>query len=217
MPKLRDLTGMTFGKLKAIKTVPRTGRATKWLCECSCGRETIVAMGNLCNGHTKSCGYCHEIINHGDYMTYVCKNGRSFQFDTEDLPTVQARRWTVDNKGYVSSELNGRHVKLHRLLMNDPKGKVVDHINNNPSDCRKSNLRVTSQHCNAMNCSLPKNSTTGYKGVCFDKKEGKYMAHIHPSGRMVFLGYFDTPERAAVEYDRAAVKYFGEYARLNFA
>jgi len=99
--------------------------------------------------------------------------------------------------------------------MNAPVGSVVDHINGDPSDCRRKNLRVTTQRKNTYNAKLSKNSTSGFKGVCFDKHRGRYMAHIHPGGRMKFLGYYDTPHEAAVAYDRAAASFFGDFARTN--
>ena len=211
------MTGEIYGKLTVLERVKNPKKGTRWRCRCSCGRETIVTTGNITNGHTKSCGRCHEIISHGDYLEYRCKSGKTFLFDAEDLPIINQSRWCVDSAGYVQGVIDHRRVKLHRVLMKTQGNAVVDHINGDPSDCRKSNLRITSQHQNTMNNSLPKNSSTGYKGVCFDRHKRKYMAHIHPNGRMIFLGYFDKPKDAAMAYDEAALRYFGEYARPNFA
>lgn len=59
-PKLIDLTGQRFGRLTVIeKTVPYKSNgthATRWLCQCDCGRKTAVTGGNLKRGYTKSCG-----------------------------------------------------------------------------------------------------------------------------------------------------------------
>ena len=216
MPKLVDLTGVRFGNLIVLDRVQSRKKATLWRCRCSCGKETIVQTGNLRSGHTKSCGKCNTIIHLDDHMECIVKNGRSFLFDKDDLPIVESRTWTVDNHVYVRGVEDGRTVWLHQLIMGANTGSVVDHINCDPSDCRKNNLRVASQHQNSMNHSLNRNSTTGFKGVCFDKKANNYMAHIHPNGKMIFLGYFDSPIEAAFAYDRAASFYFGEYANLNF-
>lgn len=214
--KAVDLTGQKFGELTALERIPceKNGRRfSKWLCRCSCGNHTTVKLENLKNGHTKTCGRCRKFEEENDYMRCTLRNGRSFIFDAEDLPFVSSCAWSVDEKGYVL----GYKGKLHRLLMGSPANRVVDHINGDPSDCRKANLRCITQHQNTQNSSLPKHSTTGYKGVCFDKRRKRYMAHIHPNGRMKHLGYYDTPEEAAVAYDRAASLYFGEFAKLNFA
>ena len=211
MPKKIPMLGKTFGELTVVEEAERTSKQLKWKCQCTCGRHVIVQGANLRNGHTKTCGNCNRFTQEGDHMRCIVASGRSFIFDSEDLPLVQQHIWSVDRYGYAV----GFRVKLHRLLMGNPKG-VVDHINGNPSDCRKNNLRITTQHNNSMNSRLSKNSTTGYKGVCLDKNTGKYMAHIHPDGKMKFLGYYNSPIEAALAYDRAAAFYFGEYARLNF-
>lgn len=218
-----DLTGQHFGELTALKRIPvdRNGKSISvWLCQCSCGNLTMVRLGNLRNGHTKSCGHCTHFADEGEYERCTLRGGRSFIFDREDLPLVQQYNWSMDRYGYVLGNLHGHRksstVRLHRLLMNAPDGMIVDHINGDPSDCRRENLRIATQQQNTQNAGLPSSSTTGYKGVCYDKKEGKYMAHIHPNGRMVFLGYFNDPIEAALKYDEAAFLYFGEYARPNF-
>ncbi|MBR3298936.1 MAG: hypothetical protein IKI64_06990 [Clostridia bacterium] len=59
-------------------------------------------------------------------------------------------------------------------------------------------------------------NTTGYKGVSYDRGRRKYSARITVDAKNIFLGYFHEPETAAHAYDRAAVLYFGEYARTNF-
>ena len=149
-------------------------------------------------------------------MECVVRNGRSFLFDEEDLPFVKSSTWAIGKDGYVHGRNGGKKVRFHRLIMDVKDGEVVDHINGDPSDCRKENLRIATQHQNSMNHSLNKNSTTGFKGVCLDKRYNKYMAHIHPDRKMKFLGYYDDPVEAALAYDKAASFYFGEYANLNF-
>lgn len=211
-----DLTGMQFGNLTVIEKVESNKKATLWRCRCSCGKETVVQLGNLRSGHTKSCGKCNTVIVHGGFMECVVKNGRTFLFDEEDLPLVKACTWTVDKDGYVRGQKGDKSIRFHRIIMGAEDDEIVDHINGNPSDCRKENLRIVNQHQNTMNHSLNKNSTTGYKGVCLDKKYDKYMAHIHPDGKMIFLGYYNNPVEAALAYDKAASFYFGEYAKLNF-
>lgn len=104
---------------------------------------------------------------------------------------------------------------LHRMIIKPPKGMVVDHINGNPSDCRKKNLRTGSQKQNSYNTRLAKNNKTGFKGVSWDKQRKKYAACICVNRRTIHLGRFNTKVEAADAYDRAASFHFGQYALLN--
>ena len=60
--------------------------------------------------------------------------------------------------------------RLHRILMNDPNGLLIDHINRKPYDNRLENLRIVTTRQNLRNCSISKNNTTGTTGVI---KQGK--------------------------------------------
>ena len=212
MSALLDLSGQKFGRLTAISWMRFANKKTKWICRCDCGNYLLVDQGNLKNGHTKSCNHCQGFEVFENHVKCTVKSGRSFIFDKEDLPYIKTKIWNVDKYGYVRT----REGKLHRLLLGNPSG-VVDHVNGDPSDNRRINLRCATQHQNTQNCSTPRNSTTGFKGVCFDKTKKKYMAHIHPNGRMKFLGYYDDPIEAAKAYDKAAAFYFGDFAKPNFA
>jgi hypothetical protein len=58
-------------------------------------------------------------------------------------------------------------------------------------------------------------SKTGYKGAAFHRHSGLYHSTIIVETRQISLGYFKTPEEAARAYNDAAIKYFGEFAKLN--
>lgn len=95
--------------------------------------------------------------------------------------------------------------------MNPPEGLVVDHINGNKLDNRRSNLRICTQSQNLNG----RNTNKGYIGVSWDKFRGKWKANIGKDYQKIFLGRFDTAEEAARVYDEKAVELFGEFARLN--
>lgn len=99
-------------------------------------------------------------------------------------------------------------VLMHRLIMGEPDGMLVDHINRNSLDNRRENLRITTYSGDRANRGMFKNNTSGYKGVSAEKKSGKW--------KMVVRKVFDTPEEAARAYDKCARVLFGEYASLNF-
>lgn len=215
-----ELQGVKYGKLTVVQDLGcianGSGKPRRVLrCKCDCGNFTDVQLNNLRNGHTKSCGKCVSIEDLGDCMYYHCSDGDGFLFDREDLPIAQSAVWHNDQLGYARARDDKRLLRFHRCVMDCPDGYVVDHINSDPRDNRKKNLRITTQHNNTCSSRARRNSTTGYKGVCFDKYKSRYMAHIHPNGRMVFIGYYSTPEEAALAYNEAALQYFGDYAKLN--
>jgi hypothetical protein len=95
-----------------------------------------------------------------------------------------------------------------------PSGEV-DHINGDKSDDRLCNLRVVTHQQNMWNQKIRADSQTGYKGVSFDKRSGKYRAHIRSNGKRIHLGIFSTAEVAHKAYMVAALVNYGQYARFS--
>lgn len=112
---------------------------------------------------------------------------------------------------------NGKQTRLaiHREIMRPQIGMVVDHINHNTLDNRKSNLRVCTPQQNQFNQQRKHTTRPGRKGVYFFKKTGKWDSQICLDGRNKHLGYFLTDIEAAQAYDNAAKTHFGEFACLN--
>jgi len=91
----------------------------------------------------------------------------------------------------------------------------VDHINIDCSDNRIENLRAATRSQNNMNRNSNKIATSQYLGVCLDKGSGSWRASIVLNKVQKRLGYFKTEEEAALVYNKAAVRYFGEFANPN--
>lgn len=165
-------------------------------------------------------------------MELETRNGYKFLVDSEDFELANDRRW----KAFVFSKRrkNGEWGKkfiyltrriykdgkqtteyLHRNIINAPKGMRVDHINGNTLDFRRSNLRLCTHAENKANTDKYINNSSGFKGVCWHKQRGKWLATIEVKGVQKNLGIYHTKESAAMAYNIAAEKHFGKFAKYN--
>lgn len=124
-------------------------------------------------------------------------------------------------KKYWRVGIGGRSFYGHRIvwfLANgfDPGHRLIDHKNLNGLDNSISNLRLASNSENMRNSGTRNKCTTGFKGVHFYKRTGKYVAHIGINNKSIYLGYFQSAIDAAKAYDSAARQHHGEFAKLNF-
>lgn len=103
--------------------------------------------------------------------------------------------------------------KLGRPLR---RGEDAEHKNRKTLDNRRSNLRMANRSQNQANRPRTKRSTSGYKGVSWYKRFGKWQASIQKNGKKRNLGYYFDKIEAAKAYDLAARELFGEFALLNF-
>jgi hypothetical protein len=144
--------------------------------------------------------------------------------DSDMYETLSALRWRIHRTGNDKShktpmtwtEFNGKAgaVSMHRLIMGLSDGLEIDHINRNPLDNRRANLRFCTRRENARNRTYRK-ASGGYKGVSPDGT--RWRAYIILDGKHVSLGGYATEIEGAVAYDAAAREHYGEFACLNFS
>lgn len=103
-------------------------------------------------------------------------------------------------------------ISMQRFLTNAKPDEIVDHIDRNPLNNRLSNLRICTKQTNAINTPVRIDNRTGYKGVSYHKKAGKFRAYIVINGKQIHLGLFDTAEQAAQKYAEAARILYGEFS-----
>lgn len=145
--------------------------------------------------------------------------GKFALVDGDDYELVTRFKWKYSNRGYAAMNYlekgKYRTVLMHRLIMGEPKGYFVDHIDGNPLNNQKENLRISTNKQNSFNQGRGKLNKSGFKGVYWKKGNNKWAASIKTEGKSRHLGYFNTPEEAARIYNFWAADLFGEYARLN--
>lgn len=99
--------------------------------------------------------------------------------------------WQLNHNGYPQTRTNGNKIYLHRLIMNS--NELIDHIDINPLNNKKTNLRFASASLNMFNQNMQKNNTSGVVGV--SKKGNRWRARIQFNGKSKEKS-FDTFEEA---------------------
>ena len=158
-------------------------------------------------------------------VTIPLTQGKVALIDEEDLPKIQGRSWWAAQtavKMYAATSVwvDGQSVTvyMHQLITGFPPGTLVDHRNGDGLDCRRENMRPATWSQNAMNRAKTKRKCTSrFKGVHFRKERSKspWQATIRFDGKQRPIGCFETEEDAARAYNAAAIKHFGEFARIN--
>lgn len=129
----------------------------------------------------------------------------------EDYELIKNYCWFIDSNGYVQNKSGNKVTFFHRLVMNAPGDKLVDHIYHQKNDNRKSQLRLCSPSENVRNRSVS-HSSSGVCGVYWYSKNGKWSVEIVVDGKKINLGLFENKEQAIKVRKEAEEKYFGEFA-----
>lgn len=142
-------------------------------------------------------------------VTYVTStHGKEFIIDTADIPNLLGLFWSITPRGYVKHSWS--RTFLHRHLLKAPDGYVVDHVNHETLDCRRTNLRSVTHTENMHNASLYTSNTSGVTGV--GRCGNRWRATIRAEGRDYHLGLYMNFEDA-VAARRAAELHYHPYKK----
>lgn len=154
----------------------------------------------------------------GNFRYLTLTKGRQALVDPEDYERLKDYKWctlvTHSGRAYAHTRIAGRMVYLHRVIMNAPPGKCVDHINGNGLDNRRCNLRLCNRTQNALNKRKCR-GTSRFKGV-WRCPPDRWLAAILFRGHKTYLGIFADEVEAARARDRWAFALQGRFAWLNF-
>jgi hypothetical protein len=151
--------------------------------------------------------------------------------DADDYDRLSKYKWCLSRTPHTNYALTRLRIKarpvkgkrpkrktlmMHRFITNAPRHLVVDHINHNGLDNRKTNLRLCTRAQNCRNRRPFRLNGSRYKGVSWDKQRKLFLAAIRCNGKYYNLGRFKSETKAAKAYDKKAIELFGEFAYLNF-
>jgi hypothetical protein len=177
------------------------------------------------NPRAKQCRPCHyqngrgPVVHREDGTTLLpLPHGKYTVIDTEDYDRVKDQWWHFSGNGYVAAVAKGPHnYLLHRFILDVAPEDVVDHLNHDPLDNRKSNLAVGTQTENMHNLRPRADGRRrGIRRLPSSKMSGPtWVAYIRKDGKKHWLGTFSTEMDAVRAYNRAAIHLYGDRAVLN--
>lgn len=148
-------------------------------------------------------------------MQIPLTKGKTALVDEEDYEELSQYKWSTSishGKSYAVRMVDNKMVYMHRVIMKTPSNMLTDHIDSNGLNNQKKNLRICSNSENLKNRGANKNNKSGFKGVSFYARDNNWEARIMVDGRYLFLGRFETPEKAHTAYQTACNEYHGEFA-----
>lgn len=151
----------------------------------------------------------------GEYGIGYCSNtGNEFYFDLEDYDLIKDYCWFehADTNNYhvlrTRDPKTKKHITMHVLL----GYKNHDHIDRNPLNNRKTNLRKATHIENTRNRSLPSHNTSGVIGVTWHCRDFHWKSRITINSQRINLGSFVNKEDAIKTRLTAELKYYGKFA-----
>ncbi len=159
---------------------------------------------------------CGDITN---IFLYNNKNRKIAEtiIDTKNLEKCINIKWHLSTTGYVKATINKKAVFLSWIITGKKSHNItiVDHKDGNPLNNLENNFQTITRHQNQMKQNIYKNNKSGYKGVCWNKKRGKWGSSISKNGIHYCLGNHISKTEAALAYNEKAKELFGEFATLN--
>lgn len=210
----------------------KRNRESNVLCKCKCGKEKLVRIRDIKNNKTKQCKGCaRKLIRkirpnpvlENDYALIPLQgkhNNKNIIIDLEDVDIVNNYMWygSKSSNGksiYARTNINEKKWNVTQFIFNNKKN-IYDHIDGDPLNNRKTNLRLCSNIENARNRtkSQTKIYSSNYIGVC--RIKAGWRACVWKNGKTLWQKSFKTEVEAAEARDKKATEVYGEFAKINF-
>lgn len=142
-------------------------------------------------------------------------HGKFAMVDDADYRSLNQWTWNlfaIGNVEYARRTVRGGVVLMHIQIFGS---KFIDHQDRNGLNNQRDNLRPATKSQNGANRGLPVQNTSGFKGIHWNDRRGRWCAEITCQYKKYSLGRFKILTDAARAYDEAAVRFFGEFAKTN--
>jgi len=154
----------------------------------------------------------------------ILTKGKYTLIDKEDLEKISCFKWCFNwsygKNGYAICNIypidwkHPQKIYLHRLIIGAKEGELVDHINRDPFDNRKCNLRKVTPSENLLNRTT-KRGKSKHKNVYWQEKNKKWIVVVSKNSRNYYGGSFKSEIEAAKKANELMLKHHGEFAQLN--
>ena len=185
---------------------------------CGKHRNQLISYGKFLDKTPHSKYDKNEITLHDEYATMITRDSRynivaEYLIDLEDVEKIENIRWRSDKRLYAFNNSN-KNIFLHNIILPTEEGYIVDHIDRNPLNNRKDNLRVAKHIQNCLNRDILKRNTSGVTGVSYMKNKDSWRSRIHVDGveKMVYFG--GSFEDAIYHRIKSEALYYKEYSRF---
>lgn len=203
-----------------------------------CNRDITNSTVNHAWGMTLCCKHYQQRLKHGHFLDaspYTVFDQNEFEIidentasiilkskkgkmigktliDREDLDRLIVFKWRLWKSNVYTGNMKPIQIQ-YKVLNVNPNGfkQLIDHINGNPLDNRKCNLRIVSQRENAVNKAISRRNKSGFSGVWFDYSRNKWSSEIKIDGKKCYLGRYKMKEDAVYARYIGEINLFGEY------
>lgn len=158
------------------------------------------------------------------YRLIPLTRGKWAIVDAEDYERLSRWNWHLSgsiarNNFYAArgTRVGGKHrlIRLHHAVLGLDGGIMVDHVDGDPLNCRKSNLRICNAAGNSQNHKRTSRNKSGHTGINWHPTNKQWIVRVGSGRARKYIGGFKTLEAAVVARNAAFAEHYGEFARFD--